>query len=104
MYWTLKSIPELGGVSRRERGRRWRRAYSKSFRHLTTWIALALPAIGGAFGSYYGQMVGLGSWVGVLGAGIGGFLFAQVSIVLARKRYRQILLGKDTRSSASSNA
>jgi hypothetical protein len=104
MYWTLKSIPELSGASWRERGRRWRRASSKSLRHFTTQIALLLPAFGGGFGAYYSQKFDWGVWGGTLGGALGGFLFAQVSIAVARKHYRHILLGKEVEPSAEPDA
>ena len=104
IYWTLKSIPELRDSSIRERSRRWQRAYHKSFRHITTWIALLLCALGGGIGAYFGQKLGSGLLGAGLGGGAGGFIFCQVSIAVARKHYRDILLGKDYDSSDNPHA
>ena len=38
IYFTLKSIPELSDLSRKERRRLWSRHAYKSFRHWQTWI------------------------------------------------------------------
>lgn len=37
-YLTLKSIPELSGLPKSERGRFWRRHAHKAFRHRITWV------------------------------------------------------------------
>jgi len=104
IYWTLKSIPELRSEPWRERGRRWRRAYSKCFGHFVTWAALLLLAFGRGLGSYYGEKIDSGMLGGVLGAAIGGFLFGQVIIAFARKHNPHVLLGKDAEQSATPNA
>lgn len=104
IYWTLKSVPELRNTSRRERGRRWQRAYHKSFGHLSTWAALFLCACGGGVGAYYGQMLGSGMLGAMLGGGLGGFIFWQISIIIVRKNYRHILHGQDRRRDDDPNA
>ena len=104
IYWTFKGIPELRSEPWRERGRRWRRAYSKCLGHSSTWAALLLPAFGGGFGSYYGQKFDSGMLGGVLGAVIGGFLFGQVITAFARKHYRPVLLGKGAEQRATPHA
>ena len=58
-------------------------------------MALLLCAFGGVIGAYYGQMLGSGMLGAILGGGIRGFVFCQVSIAVARKHYRNILLGQD---------
>jgi len=104
IYWTLKSVPELRDTSRRERARRWQRAYHKSFRHITTWVGLLLCACSGGIGAYYGQLLGSGMLGAMLGGGIGGFIFCQVSIAVARKHYRHILLGQDAQRGVTPHA
>jgi len=104
IYWTLKRIPELRSEPWRERGRRWRRAYSKCFRHFVPWAALLLPAFGGVLGSYYGEKFDSGMLGAVLGGAIGGFLFGQIVTAFARKHYRHVLLGKDAEQSAAPRA
>jgi hypothetical protein len=104
IYWTLKSIPELREVSMRERGCRWQRAYHKSLRHFQTWAALLLCACSGGVGAYYGQMLGSGMLGAMLGGGIGGFIFCQVSIAVSRKHYRHILLGEESERDGTPHA
>ena len=104
IYWTIKSIPELRDASKLERRRRWKRAYRKSFRHLTTWMALLLCALCGGAGAYYGQMAGSGVLGAMLGGGFGGFIFSQASIAVARRHYQHILLGEESDRGGSTNA
>ncbi len=104
IFWTIKSIPELRNAPKRERSRRWQRAYHKTFRHISTWVALLLCALCGGIGAYYGQMAGSGVLGAMLGGGLGGFIFSQVSIVVARKHYQHILLGEESDRGTSPNA
>lgn len=89
IYWTLKSIPELSHLSSRERRKRWRSVYRSAFRHLETWSGLALVGILGGVGSHFFGPVGAAAL-----AGAGGLFYGQIVIYVARKYYRQRLLGK----------
>ena len=97
IYWGLESIPELKNVPKAERGRVWRRAYNKSFRHWQNWAGLLVVAICVTIGFTIGMEVGcileaaLGGeiwiWrnvVTAIFAGFGGFLYSQISISIAR--------------------
>jgi hypothetical protein len=88
IYWPLKSIPELSELSPAERRRMWRAAYWKTYRHWQTWVSLAgigfFTAVGGHLGSLIdSQIVGV-----AIGAGFGGFIFAQVTTEFARPYLR----------------
>ncbi len=95
IYWTLKSVPELEDAPRRERGRRWQRAYHKTLRHGVTWMALLLCALLGAIGAYLGQSLGSGVAGAMIGGAAGGFVFFQITTFVARRHYRGILLGEE---------
>lgn len=97
IYWRLGSVPELENLPREERGRAWRRAYGKTFRHWQTWAGViacgACAATGGAIGATFGlPMIGAG-----IGGGIGGFIFSQIVIHVARRYYADLLSLGDTR-------
>ncbi|MCT8126174.1 hypothetical protein H1D31_09125 [Alishewanella sp. BS5-314] len=104
IYWTLKSIPELRDLPRHERMHRWQKAYHECFRHLTTWVALFAVVVFGFIGSQFGQILGMTLLGGCIGASIGGFIFGQITIIVARKNYRSILLGNGPEKSGKSSA
>jgi len=88
IYWTLRNIPELSSVTAQERKRRWKQAYRSTFHHWETWVGLILSSVFGGIGAYYHQSLGT-----LIGGFIGGFVYSQVSIWVARKYYRHFLLG-----------
>ena len=97
IYWTLKHIPELAYAPRSERGRRWRAAYRRTFRHWQTWAGLGACAACAGAAADIGQLLhpqfpGLMIAAGI-GGGIGGFVFSQAAIRVARRHYRNELLG-----------
>lgn len=91
LYWTLKSIPELSQISSQERGRRWRIVYKSAFRHWETWVGLALIVFFVATGSHFFGAIGA-----TLMAALGGFIYGQIVIFVARKYYRHLLLNEPT--------
>lgn len=94
IYWTLKGIPELSGLSRQERGSRWRMAVRKTFRHWQIWLAIAAFAACIWLATYFGGLIDMDALGAALGGGAGGFMFSQVTNAVARKYYRHILLGE----------
>ena len=96
VFWTLKSIPELANLPARERRVYWRRAYRRSWRHWQTWAGLLACAMCAAVGA------GLGAYTThpiagvVIGSGVGGFVFGQAAVRVARSHYRNVLLGLDS--------
>ncbi|ADU72663.1 hypothetical protein [Pantoea sp. At-9b] len=89
IYWTLRSIPELSQLSSKECGKRWNDIYTSTFRHWETWTGLLLCAL------LSGAGVKLFGFPGVIAMGaIGGFVYGQIVIHVARKYYRQRLLGE----------
>ncbi len=95
IYWTLKSIPELSQLSSAERGQAWRRVNRKTFRHWQTWVGLvacgALAGLGSHFGGTFGHPL-IGA---AIGGALGGFIFSQASIHVARLHYKDALLGNE---------
>ncbi len=91
LYWTLKSIPELSQISSKERGRRWRIVYKSAFRHWEMWGGLALMAFLAATGSHFFGAIGA-----MMLSALGGFIYGQVVIFIARKYYRHLLLSEPT--------
>lgn len=89
IYWTLKSIPELAGLTLWERGRRWRSAYKSAFRHWQAWTGLAVCGAFGYAGSYFFGIAGT-----VILAGLGGFVYGQIVTHVVLKHYRHRLRGE----------
>jgi hypothetical protein len=87
VYWTLKSIPELSGLPRRERGRAWRAVCWKAFRHWEVWVAFVSIGVGTFLGNSLSRPIG-----GVIGGAIGVFAFSQVAVHFARPYLRDYLL------------
>jgi hypothetical protein len=90
IYWSLKSIPELSGLPRAERGRRWRAAYRKTFRHWQTWVSLLALGLCSVLGEYLGSLTGSQFIGSVVGAGVGGLIYGQVATELARPYLRSL--------------
>ncbi|XZG70382.1 hypothetical protein ACTSKR_00595 [Chitinibacteraceae bacterium HSL-7] len=97
IYWTLARVPELSGLPRNERLRRWRAAYRRTFGHWQTWLALLMCVILSACAGWLGLTFGsstLALVFGALGGGLGGLLFSQIAIRVARRHYADILSGR----------
>lgn len=90
-YWSLKSIPELAQRPSKERLAAWRRVYWATYRHWLTWLGLFI-FVGCVLSGHY-----LGKWLehsmlgSMAGGGIGGWVFAQFSIHVARHNYGEAL-------------
>ncbi|MFL9870731.1 hypothetical protein [Paraburkholderia megapolitana] len=95
IYWTLKSIPELSQLTAKERRLAWRRTYLSTFHHWQTWMGMAGCAACAALGSYLGILWGHSLLGAAVGGGVGGFVFSQASIYVARLHYSNILLGNN---------
>jgi hypothetical protein len=46
-YWTIDNIPELAVLPKEERGKIWRRYFTKGFRHWQTWAGWLLCSLFG---------------------------------------------------------
>jgi hypothetical protein len=91
IYWSIKSIPELCGLPRVERGRVWWAAFWKTTRHWQFWAGL----VGVGLSTFIGNMlIGHPPWGTAIGAGVGGFISAQILIPLARPYIRALLSEK----------
>lgn len=93
IYWTLKQIPELSGLSSKERGKRWRKAYKKSFRHWETWLGVICLGLCAAAGSWVGDALNMRLLGAGIGGACGGLVFSQVTLSVVLQHYRDILLG-----------
>ena len=93
IYWTLKSIPELAALPPTDRRRAWRRAYGKLFRRWQTWVGLIACGASASLVTYVGAQLGSVFIGGVVGGGIGGFIFSQVAFRVARRYYAHLLAG-----------
>lgn len=104
IYWTLKSVPEFEGMTRAERGRAWRKAYVKTLKHWPVWLALISCGALAALGAVLGRDSGLAIVGAGIGGGIGGMLFAQTAISVARTHYPHILRGNAQASNDESQS
>ena len=93
IFWTLKSIPELMNLPARERRIVWRRVYRRTWHHWQTWVGLLAGGICAGLGSRLGAVVEHQIFGAMIGGGVGGLIFSQVSIYIARLHYRDVLLG-----------
>jgi hypothetical protein len=96
LFWTLKSIPELASLSARERRVTWRRAYRRTWRHWQTWAALLVCGICGGLGALVGSLIHHPVLIAMIGGGVGGWVFSQVTVHIARAHYQNVLLGRDS--------
>ncbi len=93
IYWTIKSIPELSQLPPKERGIVWRRVYKMTFRHWQTWIALLGCGAFAFSGIYLAKFIDMHSTIGAaIGGGVGGLLFSQVAIYVARRYYKDFFV------------
>lgn len=90
IYWTLKSIPELSALPRGERGRAWRRVSIKTYRHWQTWVGLLACGGCAVFGAHFGAELGFRMIGGLVGVAIGGFIFGQLAVGVARRYLRAV--------------
>ena len=87
IYWSLKSIPERASLPKEVQRRAWRRVYGKTFRHWQTWAGLFACGICAGAGARFGGVLGLSLVGAAVGGGIGGFIFSQAFIHVARRYY-----------------
>jgi hypothetical protein len=96
IFWTLKSIPELANLPASDRRVYWRRAYRRTWRHWQTWAGLFACAIcagvGGGLGAFSAHPI-VGA---IIGGGVGGFVFGQATVLVARSHYKAVLLGLES--------
>jgi hypothetical protein len=95
IYWTLKSIPELSQLSSAERSQAWRRVNHRTWRHWQTWVGLVACGALAGLGSYFGGTFGYPLIGAAIGGALGGFIFSQASIHVARLHYKDALLGNE---------
>ena len=81
MYWTLKSIPELAGLSGRERRHLWSLVASHALMSngrlwLSFLLGPLLSAVGGGAVRFLQEsgVVGPGWWVAPIGSTVGGVI------------------------------
>jgi len=97
IYWTLKQVPEMRGLSQAQRGRVHRACYPSAFRSGRCLLALAACGACGGGGSLLGGTIHLllGTTLSIwhvivgcgLGGGIGGFIFSQTVTSYLRPFY-----------------
>ncbi len=104
IYWSIKSIPELSALPARERKTRWEAAFSRTRRNWKAWVALLACALIGGFGALAGRELDMGVAGALLGGALGGFMLWQLLVVITRRHYRQILLGKPSPKAPPPNA
>ncbi len=91
IYWTLKSIPELEGVSKSTIRKIWIRAYWKTYYHWQQWIMSSTIIIYSIYvTSEHAQTNTFIALIGVLGIII-LLMWFQVSIALARPYIKQYI-------------
>ncbi len=89
IYWTLRAIPELAPLSRKERGRIWRLSYPKAYRHWQAWLGIAFAGICGGTGVSIGAAHGFSQVGAFLGGGIGGVICGQILMHMILPYIRQ---------------
>jgi hypothetical protein len=90
--WNIDRIPELTGLTEEERGRFWLHVVRKSFRHWQTWAGLIACGACTALGSVVGAKLGSGLLGAAAGGGIGGLLYGQALVYVARRYYADAVL------------
>ncbi len=96
LYWTIKDIPELSKYSVSERDHIWKQVYWMTFRHWQTWAGIAAFFVFCGLGIYVGRLLGHEIIAGMIGGGVGGFVFSQAPIYVARRFYSDQLQGNVT--------
>jgi hypothetical protein len=90
--WNIDRIPELTGLTEEERGRFWLYVVRKSFRHWQTWAGLIACGACTAWGFVVGGKLGSGLLGAVVAGGIGGLLYSQALVYVARRYYADAVL------------
>ncbi|NQE49325.1 hypothetical protein [Herbaspirillum rubrisubalbicans] len=88
IFWATKQIPELAALSPSERAASWRRVYRKTYRHWQTWLSLLSCPAFTALGSYVDNLLGTSYGAMLIGAALGGLLFGETTIYVARRYYK----------------
>ncbi|HZG21669.1 MAG TPA: hypothetical protein VE092_16795 [Herbaspirillum sp.] len=91
IYWSLKQIPELAGLDRRQRLARWRGLSPRLLRHWQTWMGLLACAVLAGLG----RSVGLGHPGSILGVLAGAECYWHACVYVARRYYRRLLAQGD---------
>jgi hypothetical protein len=88
IYWTAKSVPELADLSPSDRGRVHRACYGQALKSRRCKVALLISGLcaglGGIVGNSLHWLFGFPPSIwhmavgGVIGGGIGGFVYGQV--------------------------
>lgn len=94
IFGTLKSIPELASLPASNRRINWRRAYRCTWRHWQTWAGVLACVMCTGLGLALGAFAGHRIVGGMIGAGVGGFVFGQTTVRIARSLTKSILLGR----------
>ena len=92
IYWNFDRIPELTGLTEEERGRFWLHVIRKSYRHWQTWAGLIACGACVALGFVVGGKLGSGLLGAVVAGGIGGLLYSQALVYVARRYYADAVL------------
>ncbi|NVI09372.1 hypothetical protein FSB64_38110 [Paraburkholderia sp. JPY454] len=95
IFWTLRNIPELANLNARDRRAYWRRAFRRTWRHWETWAGLLGCAICAGLGSGLGALADHTVVGALIGGGVGGFVFGQATVHVARSHYKYELLSRD---------
>jgi hypothetical protein len=90
-YWSLKNIPELSGLSSQDRGRVWRTAHWKIYRHWQVWLALVGLGLCTFIGSMLGRQIDHQTIGSAIGAVVGATIYGQVATRLARPYLRAVV-------------
>jgi len=91
IYWSLKSVPELSGMSKKERKVIWRRCYLKTFRNWQTWVAFIACVVCAGIGNVWGQILGAEIISTAIGGGIGGLILGLVTAEMESRNIREYL-------------
>jgi hypothetical protein len=92
IYGNLKSIPELSQLSSKERRLIWWRVAPRTYLHWQTWLGLTVCGACAYIGCRLGFAFGHPMLGAAIGGGLGGVIFSQASIYVARRHYKDILL------------
>ena len=91
IYWSLKSVPGLSQMSKKNRKVVWRRCYLKSFRNWQTWVAVAACIACAGIGDVLGRMLGAETISTAIGGGFGGLIFGLVTAEMESRNIRKYL-------------
>ncbi|ONN66654.1 hypothetical protein [Herbaspirillum sp. VT-16-41] len=91
IYWSLKQIPELSCLDRRQRLARWRGVSLRLFHHWQTWLGLLACALLAGLG----RSIGMGYPGSIAGALVGAQCYWHACVYVARRHYRRLLAHGD---------